>query len=76
MPEPSITDHIWIVALRRSEPFTVEEIVDETGAGERTVRQHLTVIAENGFLKRRGGRGAEKVRYIRSKPVEPMEARV
>ncbi|SHG78707.1 helix-turn-helix domain-containing protein [Halobaculum gomorrense] len=74
MPESSITDRIWIVALRRSEPFTVEEIVEETGAGERTVRQHLTVIAENGFLDRRGGRGAEKVRYVRSSSVEPMEA--
>ncbi|WP_435147634.1 hypothetical protein [Halobaculum sp. P14] len=74
MPEASITDRIWIVALRRSEPFTVEEVVDETGAGERTVRQHLSVLAENGFLGRRGGRGATKVRYVRSEPVTPMEA--
>ncbi|WP_435145938.1 helix-turn-helix domain-containing protein [Halobaculum sp. P14] len=73
MVEPSITDRIWIVALRRPEPFTVDEIVDEAGAGERTVRQHLTVLAENGFLDRRGGRGADKVRYVRSKPVQPME---
>ena len=76
MPESSITDRIWIVALRRSEPFTVEDVVGETGAGERTVRQHLSVIAENGFLDRRGGRGSEKVRYVRSKPVSAMEVTV
>jgi len=76
MPESSITDRIWIVALRRSEPFTVEEVVEETGAGERTVRQHLSVIAENGFLELRGGRGQQKVRYVRSKPVNAMEATV
>ncbi|QZP37095.1 hypothetical protein [Halobaculum magnesiiphilum] len=76
MTEPSITDRIWIVALRRSQPFTVGDVIEETGAGERTVRQHLTVIAENGFLDRRGGRGTDKVRYVRSNPVQPMEATI
>lgn len=73
MAEISRSDQVWINALKMPEPFTVEQIVQQVDAGERTVRKRLNVMADRGFLSRKGGRGPEKTKFARVETIPAME---
>jgi len=57
-------DRIWNAALKKEEPIYPSDLADRLDVGERTVRDTLEVMTECLYLKKRGGEGTERVRYI------------
>jgi len=59
-------DGLWITALRKThtagDSITADQLADLTGASERSARDVLKTMSENGFLKYQE-KGRE-VRYI------------
>jgi hypothetical protein len=68
MAEMTVRDRIWQSVLTTTweteRALTIEEVVNQTGAAERTVRETLLVISETPFIDRQMNGG--KAEYRRS----------
>lgn len=67
MAEKTVRDRIWQSVLTTTwetdRALTIEEVVNHTGAAERTVRETLLVISETPFIDRQMDEG--KAHYRR-----------